>query len=248
MGKRIAIAFIILFTSLAANAASYSDWWQAGNKYYQQKEYDSAAFYYEKIAATHPHDAVVYYNLGNTYYRLNKIGPAVLNYERALQINPEMKEAKDNLVLTQNRITNRVQAGNDIFFVEWWHNWTQGANATMWAVISLIIFLLILALLLIKRLRRNSTPLPPQIIGILAACFTIFFVFSFVSANNRMNINEAVVMQNDAPLVNDAKNKNVALVPEGTRVYLLQQRGEWQQVRLPDGRSGWIQQTLLTRI
>ena len=48
--------------------------WAKANAFYQQKNYDSAAVYYEKIAAGKPRQAAVFYNLGNTYYRLNRIG------------------------------------------------------------------------------------------------------------------------------------------------------------------------------
>src|ERR1700744_3575460 len=99
--------FLILFAfllpgalhSLAAGDSNML--WQKANELYQQKQYDSAAQCLEQIAALKPQNEIVYYNLGNTYYKLNKIAPAVLNYERALRINPDYKEAKDNLLLAQ---------------------------------------------------------------------------------------------------------------------------------------------------
>src|ERR1700679_3139368 len=110
MKKSYLILVIILLSCFRSMAVeSYNVQWQKGTTFYAQKQYDSAAIYFEQIAALKPQNAEVYYNLGNTYYRLNKIAPAVLNYQRALQINPDYKDAKDNLALTETRISNHVQ-------------------------------------------------------------------------------------------------------------------------------------------
>ena len=77
------VYLLILSTALFANV-DYNKLWGIANKHYSQKNYDSAVIYYEKIAASHPQDAVIYYNLGNAYYKLNQITPAIINYEMAL--------------------------------------------------------------------------------------------------------------------------------------------------------------------
>src|SRR4051812_17230234 len=120
MRRTLSIVFVLLFVSLCSIAADNGLQWKRGVAFYEQKEYDSAVYYFEQLAAMKPKDAVVYYNLGNTYYRLNRIAPAVLNYERALKVDPGYKDAKDNLALTQNRIPNRIAEAEDIFFVKWW--------------------------------------------------------------------------------------------------------------------------------
>jgi hypothetical protein len=61
--------------------------------------------------------------------------------------------------------------------------------------------------------------------------------------------NSAIVMENDAPLMNnEQKGKPQSLVPEGTKVELVNEKTGWAEVRLPDGRRGWIQQNLLNKI
>src|ERR1044071_4582958 len=76
---RLAALVVFLLGSLTASAKPeyFEQIWQKGNSYYAQKQYDSAAVYFEKLAAENPGNAVVYYNLGNAYYRLNQVGPAV---------------------------------------------------------------------------------------------------------------------------------------------------------------------------
>lgn len=43
-----------------------------------------------------------------------------------------------------------------------------------------------------------------------------------------------------------ASDNVLATIPENTRVTAIQRRGAWYEVRLPDGREGWISQWLLT--
>jgi tetratricopeptide (TPR) repeat protein len=230
-------------------AGDQNDYWKKGNDYYQQKQYDSAAYYFEQIATLKPRNAEVYYNLGNTYYRLNRISFAVLNYERALRTDPSYKDAKDNLLLAQSRISNYIPATEDIFFVNWWRSLTSGTKATAWSVCALICFILIIGLLSAKRMEKLNISLPPQFTGLLGFLCGCFLLLAFAASRHMEVHNRAVVMQNDAPLMNnEQKGKPLILVPEGTTVKIQTEKGTWAEVALPDGRSGWIELNLINKI
>ncbi len=250
MRKLFSILIFVLFGAAQASAAgNYDALWQKGAACYQQMKYDSAAYYFGQIAAIKPRNAEVYYNLGNTYYRLNKIAPAVLNYERAIQINPDYKEAKDNLALTQGRISNHIQATGDIFFMNWWQNTTHPNKASAWAIAAVLTFALIILCLIVKRFVKSGDRLPVQLPGILGFVCICFLVLAFAAAKRTQIITTAVVMQNDAPLMNnDQKGKPLALIPEGTTVKIVSEKGTWAEITLPDGRNGWMQQNLIDRL
>jgi tetratricopeptide (TPR) repeat protein len=237
---------ILLFTNCFADDAAMKNLWQKANAFYNQKAYDSAAYCFEQIASQHPAEAEVYYNLGNTYYKLNRIGPAVLNYERALFYKPSYKEAQDNLYLTQGRISNRIPAVKDIFFIRWWKGITAPANANTWAVVSLLLFLAIIALLLTKRLNKHS--LPSQIAIALASIWIITLIVAIASSNKRHDSSKGVVMQEGAEFALQPGGKSQSLIPEGTTVKWEEERTEWVEVELPDGRTGWIRKSALTKI
>ncbi|MES2703563.1 MAG: tetratricopeptide repeat protein [Bacteroidota bacterium] len=250
MSKLFAIAFILLlpFTGSAA-PPDYTTQWRAGVAAYEQKSYDSAAYYFEQIAAAKPGNPELYFNLGNVYYRLNRIAPAVLNYERALKVNPGYREAKDNLTLARNRISNHIAPAEDIFFISWWKSMTRADRAGTWAVLTLVIFCLIIVSMLARRFSRLGRSIPVQVPGVLGFVCLCFFVLAFISATNSYQHNTAVVMENDTPLLNNAqKGKQLALIPEGTTVKILNIDGPWMEVSLPDGRSGWVQQQSLSLI
>jgi tetratricopeptide (TPR) repeat protein len=229
----ITVALVLGSLHCFANA-DYSAQWQKGNSFYQQKQYDSAAYYYEEIAALKPINAEIYYNLGNTYYRLNKIGLAVLNYERALKADPDYKEAKDNLLLAQSRISNSIQPIGDIFFIRWWKAITIPRHATALAITALCIFLIYIGLLLAKQFKKVNVSIQFQVI-LIAIC-VCFLTLAFFATKAGLEKTGAVVMEADAPL------------PEGTVIKIKQEQGDWIEVILPDGREGWLRQDLIVKI
>jgi len=244
-------AIFILCAAHGFAAEGYAAQWQKGNSYYAQKQYDSAAWCYEQIAALKPQDATVYYNLGNAYYRLNKVAPAVLNYERALLINPDDIKARENLLLAKNRISNAIQPVGDIFFMRWWHAATKANHANALAVTSLLLFVIFIAIVLSNKLKKNTGKrLPPQVSGGVFFIFLCFISLALAAGCNATSHDSYVVMQADVPLMNsDLKGKPLALVPEGTTVQVRKkEKGEWAEVSLPDGRAGWIQLSTLSKI
>ncbi len=251
MRNLLLITNILLLGAIHCFAnGDYNALWQKGNDFYQQKQYDSAAFYYEQIAILKPGNATIFYNLGNTYYRLNKIGPAVLNYERALKINPDHKEAKENLVLTQARISNHIRPTPDIFFIRWWNALTRPDKAPTWSVCSLATFALIMLVLFLRKFSTSvGKYIPSMVTGFLILILCCCLLIAFTATRKSLLPTGAVVMQNDAALMNASlKGKPVMLVPEGTPVKIKSENGVWIEVSLPDGRSGWLRLEFVTKI
>jgi len=245
----LTIAVLLMGAYSCMAAGNYNDLWQKGDAFYSQKQYDSAAACFEQIAALKPRNAAVYFNLGNAYYRLNRVAPAVLNYERALKINPDYTEARENLALAQGRISNAIPPTGNIFFVAWWHSLTRPDRATTWAIVALSIFTLVCLLMLVRRLQKSARGLiPSQLTGFLFFAFLCFLALAFFASSN-VAPHTAVVMQADTPLMKpDLKGKPIILVPEGTTVKIESENGLWAEVTLPDGRSGWLQETLIDKI
>jgi tetratricopeptide (TPR) repeat protein len=250
------LAVLITILSLTGENRSwageaYAAYWQKGNDLYAKKVYDSAAMCFEKIAAGKPSTPEVYYNLGNTYYRLNKVGLAVLNYERALRLNPDYKEAKENLMLTQNRIANHIAEVPEIFFMKWWQAITRQDKATMWAVWGAVLFLAALAILTLKRFKKSiSGETTGRAVALLGFFWMVTLLFGFVAAGRAGKSAGAVVMLNDTPLnpTESHSLKAVCQMPEGTVVTILQEKDNLMQVRIPDGRTGWVPATVVEKI
>jgi tetratricopeptide (TPR) repeat protein len=249
MNRIIIIIALFLLSCLQGIGADFKVLWKKGTDLYLQKQYDSAAIYFEKVAALKPENAEIYYNLGNAYYRLNRIAQAVLNYERALRIDPDYTDAADNLLITQARISHQIHHNEDIFFVSWWKDLTDHTKATSWAIASLVFFVLIIVSVWVRRYRKEGDRLPVQLPYILGFVCVVFLVFGFAAASKTESSPGAIVMENDAALMNsEQKGKPLALIPEGTKVTVGEGRGMWVEVILPDGRTGWMQRAQLIGI
>ena len=242
------VLLVVVFRSLAAD--SIADAWQKGTEHYRQKKYDSAAVYFNRVATARPHSTDVFYNLGNTYYRMDKIGLAILNYERALHADPDNKNAKANLLVAQNHMSNHVQEADTIFLVTWWDVLISASLQTTWALLSLLLSVAAVAVMWVRKkaTKTGAGKVSPLLValGVIWFCTT---VLAIASAAGSAGDNAAVVMQEDAPLMQEAHaGKAVSLIPEGTLVRIKGSKESYIEVTLPDGRTGWMKQELVNKI
>ncbi|MBS1782681.1 MAG: tetratricopeptide repeat protein [Bacteroidetes bacterium] len=246
----LALSLIFLFSSkVEAGDHANQAWWQKANQLYQQKNYDSAIIYYQKIATLLPQNALVFFNLGNAYYKHNQIGMAVLNYERTLSIDPDYTAAKDNLELSQKRIPNRIPEPNDIFFVRWWKDLTKSTLANVWAITGFCFFILSLTLIGLKRWVKLAIQLPTQLSKLLFLLSLSTLALAYVSTQRMLRHNKAVILIGETPLRTEINaTKSSLLLPEGTVLYTEQAQGNWVKVKLPDGRTGWVEKSSLEQI
>lgn len=250
MMKYLLTLLLIPTISLSVLAANdVKSLWEKANTYYEQQKYDSAISYYEQLASKEPDNAIVYYNLGNSYYRSNNIGRAVLNYEKTLALSPNNKNAQDNLILTRSRISNRIQPIPEIFFLRWWNSITQPSKAMLWSIVSVLVFLIIIGALAAKRMDKLPFRWPLQLTVGLFVVLLITLTFSITASSKAKDSMRSVVMENDAPFTAVPEQVSAqSLVPEGTTVKRLSEKGGWIEVKLPDGRVGWMNSNLLEDI
>lgn len=251
--KRPALIVVCLFlSSYCSFATDYNALLQKGNSFYKQKIYDSAVACMEQIAATKPANAIVYFDLGNSYYRSNKIPQAILNYQRTLWLEPDNKEAKENLLLAQSRINNSINEAGEIFFIKWWHWLTRADRTLLWSVIAVITFVISIGLFSLRHYNKGKEGkylIPLQLPLFLLLFWACSITFAYASALRDNNSGIAVVMYNDTPLMNpDLKGKAICMMPEGTTIHIKTIKGDWAEILVPDGRKGWVQLSMIEKV
>ena len=224
-----------------------------GDSAYSQGRYDDAIRIYETVIENYGCSADIYYNLGNAYYRNNMIGKAVLNYERALRMDPADKDTKANLEFVQTRTKDEVVEQYELFIVAWFKAVVNSLGITVWAVMAVIAFIVMLLSLLLfffnsrAALRRTA---------FLLAVFSIFVtVFANIAASyiyNYMNDDsEAIVMKEEAYLKSTPDNSGTELIKvhEGRKVkFVDDSMRDWKEVELEDGTVGWLPASAIERI
>ncbi|WP_118974348.1 SH3 domain-containing protein [Taibaiella koreensis] len=255
--KRTAGNMLLLFVwllSLAgparADIKTDNALWQKGNALYTQKQYDSAAACYEALLQRYPRDARLHYNAANAYYRLNKVGVAILHYEKATFLDPGNQQVKDNLLLAKGRVQNPLPEASPIFFVAWWKGLLKAFGSNVWAVLSLLAFAAILVLVYLTRVRKERFTHSGRWLSLAIVSLLICGCMTWFTYDAATNSHRAVVLQAGANLLDAPRTngKTLGSLPEGTLLEVSQEEGQFMNVKLPNGREGWVAATVAGKV
>jgi tetratricopeptide (TPR) repeat protein len=211
---------------------------------YKNGKYEEAIKIYEKIINTGYEAPAIYFNLGNCYYKSNKLCYAILNYERAKILAPNDEDINFNLELAQKHVIDKLDILPALFITNWLNRYILSKPSDTWAMISIFSFILFLIFfsgylfLTILSFRKVSFGLS---IFILLISITTF-IFAYRQKTAIENHKSAIIF---IPTVNiksspDEKGTDIFVLHEGTKVELRDEVGNWKEIRLSDGNTGWI--------
>ena len=240
-----------LLTAVSLHAADRDGELRAAEKAYADGNYPAAAEQYEALIKNYGESAEVYYNLGNAYYKLGRIAPAILNYERALAMNPGDGDARFNLEMARLRTEDRIES-TDGFLSRGLRSVQRLLSVDAWAAVALVAFIAFAGCLILfffskwLRLRKMGFYL-----GILLLLVTVLAnVCAWGGRRDLIVRDDAIIF---APTVTvksspDRSGTDLFLLHEGTKVTIKNALGEWYEIRLGDGKEGWIPSKDLERI
>lgn len=211
----------------------------AANAAYLAGDLDAAAAGYQALLADGFEGAALHLNLGNALLRLGQRGRAVASFERALRLDPGDADARANLALARAGNVDRVVGGEETSaaraLVERTPAWPTAVTlGACWALVWG---------LLAARLRAAGTARALLAAGALAALAGALGAGALLAAKAADARTPAAVVIAEASGVREGPE--LALKPAfelhaGTRLRLLERRGEAARVRLANGLEGWI--------
>mgnify|MGYP001203467301 CR=1 FL=1 len=208
------------------------------NRLYTDEKYIESQILYDSLINEGYESAELYYNLGNCHYKLNNWANAIWAYEKSLKINNH-NNTEQNLKLAQLKIVDRIEGIPDLFYKKWIKDFVLLLNVKSWQIICLIsIWILFLIKITSLFLSFNNK-------SILRFNLLItIFIFSIVllSYKYQTNKKEAIIFSSaivvySAPTENST---NLFSLHAGTKVELIDQIGEWFNIKLINGNNGWI--------
>jgi hypothetical protein len=214
------------------------------DKLYQKGNYKQAVKGYENLLKQ-GESADLYYNLGNSYYRLDNIPYAVLSYERALRLAPSDEDIRFNLQLAQSKTIDNLTPEPEMFFVTWYKALVNFMSVDNWAILSLVcLFISLLALVIylfieIDFLRKLSKVVLPLF-------FFFFIINSFFAIQQVSELDSeshGIIMTPSAVVrkMPDPKSDEAFILHEGSKVRITDNSmSQWTEIKLSDGRQGWI--------
>ena len=215
-----------------------------GDSAYMKNDYTSAIQIYE-VLLNRGEAADIYYNLGNSYYKAGDIAKAILNYERALLLQPGDGDIRANLEIARSKTIDKVDPVPEIFFVSWTKSLINSMSVDSWAVCGVVCFILLIVSLYFFIFSKQVVLKKAGFIsGIVFLVVTILAnVFASQQKDGLMNRNSAIVMNPSVTVRSTPSESGTSLfiLHEGHKVDVKDgSMKDWKEIRLEDGKVGWV--------
>jgi tetratricopeptide (TPR) repeat protein len=215
-----------------------------GDNAYMRNDYASAIQIYESLLKK-GEAAEIYYNLGNSYYKADDIAKAILNYERALLLQPGNADIRANLEIARSKTIDKVVSVPDIFFVAWVKSLINCLSVDAWAKLGIVFFILLLIsfslFFLFKQIVWKKS-------GFIAGIVFLFLVvlsniFASEQKSELVNRNKAIILSPSVTVRSTPSESGTSLfiLHEGHKIEVKDNSmREWKEIRLEDGKVGWV--------
>lgn len=239
------LIFILSLFICSQNFAS-EQVFELGNKQYVNENYSAAISLYDSILTSGLESSELYYNLGNCHYKTNDWANAIWHYEKSLQLNNNEK-TKHNLELVKLKIIDRIEPLPQLFYKKWWINLTQTLSTQVWQILTLFGMGLIFILQLISQFTSLKSKL---ITKIFSAITVIILLITQTSYHNNFTKKEAIIFSetitvNSAPT---SSSTNLFTLHAGSKVEIIDTIGDWINIKIANGNSGWIGQNSIKEL
>ena len=231
---------------------SAEELWSSANEAYNNAEYATALERYNAILDRGLHSAALYYNLANTYFKTEQLGSAILYYNRALRIDPADEDIRHNLEYAEQMTKDSIEEIPEFILTTWVRAVRGALSSTAWSVISLILLAAALAMalfyLLAQRLTMRKIGFYTMVIAALLFILTSLFAWS--EREMIVNSKEAIIMSSAVSIKSspDRAATELFVLHEGTKVSIGHEMAGWAEVRISDGRKGWVEQGRIEKI
>ena len=236
--------YILTFLIFAGSSAQNEVLFDQANTSYNQGNYEQAIEKYERIIDNGQHSSELYFNLGNAHYKLNHIAPSIYYYEKALLLNPNDQEIKNNIAFARNMTIDAVDTVPEVGFSKFVNTISKTMSFEKWGIMAIIMIILFVTLFLMYYFAYSSMRKRFAFITSIAALVLASIALSFAFHNYNL-------MENDRPAIVFAEETQVKSEPnlrsneafvlhEGTKVQVLDTVNNWKKIKLADGKTGWI--------
>ncbi len=252
MCKKIFLLILLVLSAHGFAHANVQTLKAEADSAYVQEKYEKAAELYSQIAES-GYDAKLCYNLGCTYYRLDEVAKSILWLERAILLEPDDNDIRYNLSLVRAKTIDRITPRHEMFFIPLYRSAVNMLSLHKWAVVALTFFVLFLVAL---SLYFFSNRMALRKSGFFASfVFLLLTVFANICAFQQRSYSEhrtkGVVMATSVNVKStpSESGNELFVIHEGTCFDIEDDTmKEWVQIRIADGKVGWIEKKTFERI
>lgn len=224
--------------------SSLEEVFSQGNEAYNNGEFQQALLFYNQILEQGKHSPEVYFNMANSYYRLNMVGEANFYYEKAKLLDPTNEDILINGGFAQNmtldtivplRVSPIQQIVSNYFGLFSIDRWALIAVIMGWT--TLIVFIWFL---------WSGGPGQKKLLFTGLCFFLLLWVLSSATTyrlnNYKNNRTYAIIFSEQIEIFSEPNQRSEIqfYLHEGTKVELIENLQQWQNIRLANGASGWV--------
>ena len=216
---------------------------QEANDLFINKKYNKSIELYEKIIFSEQENSTVYYNLGNAYYRLGDIGHAIWAYKHANRFSPRDKDIIHNLKIAEAKKIDRINSPPLFILHDFYRKIKSSMTMFELILVGGILFFIFSVLWIKQNFSRKRNVLSKSIFQILLTIIiTVHAVILDMAFERKRINNEAIIVgKSDAqsgPFLGDSKV--LFQINEGSVVEVLEEKNNWSEIILIDGKKGWV--------
>ena len=238
--KKLIFLYILFINVLVFGQ---NDLFRQANEAYKKGDYQKALSLYEKAMQPDKASGELYFNLGNAYYKLNQIAPSIYYYEKAKQLLPGDEDVRYNLQLANQMKLDKIDQVPENLLLRWKKRVNRIFSYDTWAWISVISAFLGLLAFGTFLFTRNANIKRLTFAGMFIALFLLLFAWYNAGYGKQLAGEKyAIVFAGQADLMTEPNltSDKVATLHEGTKVKLIREDGDWELVKLPDGKKAWL--------
>lgn len=242
MKTRLGLVIPLIACAFTANAADESAFAKA-NQAYAEGRFQDAATGYESLIRSGNWNANLFYDLGNARYRLGDFGQAILSFERALALDPRHPEADANLRLARDE-GRALELRRD-----WIERYASMATVKQYTIAAAVAFWF--AVFIATHLffsRRSAARIAFIAVAVLVCGVSIFAIFTLENGARGDALAIVTGKGVEARLATADNAKSVLLLPAGSEIKILNERGDWLYAALPNDQRGWIPTSSAQRV
>lgn len=221
-----------------------------GNRLYAEGAFGEALEAYEAALGQGIVSGALFHNMGNAYYRLDKFGQALRHYEKAHRILGDDPQLLHNLQTVGARIGTPFSALPGPFWEAPWKKYAVRQGPMLFFGLGGLLYV-IAAILFGHRIWTGiRAAWHRRALAVSSGLGVLLIVVAFGVSLDAAGDYRAVVIAREAPLMGSpgAEAEAEVTVPEGVIVDVLSTQGDWAEVRLPNGVTGFLPRPAVGKI
>jgi tetratricopeptide (TPR) repeat protein len=220
------------------------------NSLYADRKYGEAIQVYRQIMDGGYESAALYFNAANASYRLKSLGHAVYYYEKAARLDPWDEDITYNLHLTRLQLKDKILEMPQYAVGQFARGIVVRFPFAIVVTVALIGWYGWLGAMLIPRTMGDGPVWQKTVRWASLGMFLLCAVLMTADALLETFKPEGIVLEKVVDVKNepDANGASAFVLHEGARVEIRSHLGEWLEIRLSDGKIGWLQQKEIGRL